>query len=191
MVVNEFGETIGILTFADILATLFHAEPQSQRSAVGPGADPADRRGRVACDRHDQPATAGTPIFKPSCPPPTNVTVGGVMQDLLQRLAEKGDEVDWGPFPFSRAQSPPTRSAVDRSATLPPREEPNMIWIVLLLLAVGMFLSAFFSGSETGFYRVTRVRLLLDGLGGDLVSRHAAAADQPPGAVRRHDADRQ
>ncbi len=46
-----------------------------------------------------------------------------------------------------------------------------MIGIVLLLLALGMFLSAFFSGSETGFYRVTRVRLLLDGLDGDLVSR--------------------
>ena len=46
-----------------------------------------------------------------------------------------------------------------------------MIWLVLLLLSVGIFLSAFFSGSETGFYRVTRVRLLLDGLGGDLVSR--------------------
>ncbi len=46
-----------------------------------------------------------------------------------------------------------------------------MTWLILLLLTVGIFLSAFFSGSETGFYRVTRVRLLLDGLGGDLVSR--------------------
>ena len=42
-----------------------------------------------------------------------------------------------------------------------------MTWLVLLLLFVGAFLSALFSGSETGFYRVTRVRLLLDGLGGD------------------------
>jgi CBS domain containing-hemolysin-like protein len=41
----------------------------------------------------------------------------------------------------------------------------------LLLFALGLFLSAFFSGSETGFYRVARVRLLLDGLGGDVVSR--------------------
>ena len=41
----------------------------------------------------------------------------------------------------------------------------------LLLFLVGLFLSAFFSGSETGFYRVARVRLVLDGLGGDLVSR--------------------
>ncbi len=40
-----------------------------------------------------------------------------------------------------------------------------------VLFCVGIFLSAFFSGSETGFYRVTRVRLLLDGLGGDPMAR--------------------
>jgi len=46
-----------------------------------------------------------------------------------------------------------------------------VIWTALVLAAVGVFLSAFFSGSETGFYRATRVRLLLDALGGDLVAR--------------------
>lgn len=46
-----------------------------------------------------------------------------------------------------------------------------MIWFILILLGAGVMLSALFSGSETGFYRVTRVRLLLDGLGGDIVSR--------------------
>ncbi|MCU0962704.1 MAG: CNNM domain-containing protein [Pirellulaceae bacterium] len=45
-----------------------------------------------------------------------------------------------------------------------------MTWLIGLLLAVGLFLSALFSGSETGFYRVTRVRLLLGGLDGDRVS---------------------
>ncbi len=45
-----------------------------------------------------------------------------------------------------------------------------MIWIVGLF-ALGLSLSAFFSGSETGFYRVTRVRLVIDGLGGDLTAR--------------------
>ena len=45
-----------------------------------------------------------------------------------------------------------------------------MIWIVLMLL-VGVFLSAFFSGSETGFYRVTRVRLVIKALRGDRISR--------------------
>lgn len=42
-----------------------------------------------------------------------------------------------------------------------------MIWLVLLLFAAGLALSGLFSGSETGFYRVTRLRLLLDALAGD------------------------
>ena len=47
-----------------------------------------------------------------------------------------------------------------------------MIWLgIVLLLLIGILLSAFFSGIETGFYRATRVRLLLDGLGGDPISR--------------------
>ena len=40
-----------------------------------------------------------------------------------------------------------------------------------LLLLVGIVLSAFFSGSETGFYRVTRVRLVIDALKGDRTSK--------------------
>ena len=43
--------------------------------------------------------------------------------------------------------------------------------LVLLLFATGVALSAFFSGSETGFYRVTRVRLLIDWLAGDRLAR--------------------
>jgi len=46
-----------------------------------------------------------------------------------------------------------------------------MIWLALALGVIGLFLSAFFSGSETGFYRAARVRLVLDALGGDRVSR--------------------
>ncbi|MBN1590245.1 MAG: DUF21 domain-containing protein [Pirellulales bacterium] len=42
---------------------------------------------------------------------------------------------------------------------------------VLILAVIGIFLSALFSGLETGFYRATRVRLVLDALGGDLVAR--------------------
>jgi CBS domain containing-hemolysin-like protein len=46
-----------------------------------------------------------------------------------------------------------------------------MIWFALGLGLIGLFLSAFFSGSETGFYRVTRIRLVLDALGGDWIAR--------------------
>jgi CBS domain containing-hemolysin-like protein len=42
---------------------------------------------------------------------------------------------------------------------------------ILLLFLLSVSLSAFFSGSETGFYRVTRIRLLLDALGGNWIAR--------------------
>ncbi len=43
--------------------------------------------------------------------------------------------------------------------------------LILLLLIGGMAFSAFFSGSETGFYRVTRVRLVMDAKGGSWISQ--------------------
>lgn len=47
-----------------------------------------------------------------------------------------------------------------------------MSWVVIVaMILVGICFSAFFSGTETGFYRVTRVRLALDALGGDWVAR--------------------
>ena len=47
-----------------------------------------------------------------------------------------------------------------------------MTWFwVSLILAIGLFLSAFFSGTETGFYRATRTRLALDAMSGDRTSR--------------------
>ena len=46
-----------------------------------------------------------------------------------------------------------------------------MIWTALGLFCLGLFLSAFFSGAETGMYRVSRVRLVLDGMGGDRIAR--------------------
>ncbi|MGV3485343.1 MAG: CNNM domain-containing protein [Planctomycetaceae bacterium] len=43
--------------------------------------------------------------------------------------------------------------------------------IGLLLFLLGLSFSAFFSGSETGMYRVSRMRLLLDALDGSWISR--------------------
>jgi CBS domain containing-hemolysin-like protein len=51
---------------------------------------------------------------------------------------------------------------------------------ILILLALGVFLSALFSGSETGFYRVTRMRLLLDGMDGDRTSTYLLALTNHP-----------
>lgn len=43
--------------------------------------------------------------------------------------------------------------------------------LAILLIVLGIGLSAFFSGSETGFYRVTRVRLAIDAKSGRIVAR--------------------
>ncbi|MCA9231567.1 MAG: DUF21 domain-containing protein [Planctomycetales bacterium] len=43
--------------------------------------------------------------------------------------------------------------------------------LILVLLVIGMLLSALFSGSETGLYRVTRIRLAIEALAGDWTSR--------------------
>ena len=46
-----------------------------------------------------------------------------------------------------------------------------MIWLALGMGILGLFLSAFFSGVETGFYRATRLRLVLDAMAGDRIAR--------------------
>jgi CBS domain containing-hemolysin-like protein len=46
-----------------------------------------------------------------------------------------------------------------------------MIWTALGLGIGGLLLSAFFSGAETGFYRATRLRLVLDAMAGDRIAR--------------------
>jgi putative hemolysin len=46
-----------------------------------------------------------------------------------------------------------------------------MILIPVVLFIIGLMLSAFFSGTETGMYRVSRIRLVLDGLSGSWMSR--------------------
>ncbi len=47
-----------------------------------------------------------------------------------------------------------------------------MTLLAIILLLAGVFLSAFFSGNETGLYRASRVKLVMDGLEGDAVSRY-------------------
>lgn len=52
--------------------------------------------------------------------------------------------------------------------------------VALVMFVVGMMLSAFFSGSETGFYRLNRARLLISALDGDWISRGLLWATNNP-----------
>ncbi|MEN0109406.1 MAG: CNNM domain-containing protein [Planctomycetota bacterium] len=57
----------------------------------------------------------------------------------------------------------------------------TILW-PLVVLSVGLALSAFFSGSETGYYRVPRVRLVIDSVAGSRAARGLLWASNHPEA---------
>ncbi len=98
-VINEFGETIGILTLDDVLDTVF--SPASSRS---------ERLLDRASIRPLSPglwqATGMTSLrrlvrhFDVQVPAHKSLTVAGIIQEELERLPATGDECSWGPFYF-------------------------------------------------------------------------------------------
>jgi CBS domain containing-hemolysin-like protein len=98
-VVNEYGETIGILTHEDVIDTVFTLEPsRSQRlwrrkpmKEVEPGVWNVD--GVTSLSRLSR-------YLKMELPYSKNTTLGGVVQEVLQRLPERGAQGAWGPFDF-------------------------------------------------------------------------------------------
>ena len=99
VVVNEFGETIGVLTMDDVLETIF--SPASSRSE------------RLLKRIPIRPTSAGvwqvtgmTSLrrlvrhFRVQRPSSKSLTVAGVVQETLEKLPEAGDECRWGPFHF-------------------------------------------------------------------------------------------
>ncbi len=104
-VVNEFGETIGVLTMEDILDTLFRDEPSRSGRLLN----------RTAIEQvepgcwHVMGMTSIRRLarhFKITLPVSRGVTVAGVLQDLLARLPEGDDQCDWGPFHFRVLETP-------------------------------------------------------------------------------------
>ena len=120
-VVNEFGETIGILTFDDILDTLFSGAPsRSERllrrepiRPVAPGVWHVT--GMTSVRRLAR-------YFQIQKPATHSVTLAGVIQEVLQRLPEPGDECPWGPFYF-KVLDVPLRGQLLVELTMPTGKE--------------------------------------------------------------------
>ena len=121
VVVNEFGETIGVLTFEDILDTIFSHEPSRSKRLLK----------RVPIRRHSPgvwQVTGMTSVrrlaryFQAEPPPGKSVTVAGIVQEILERFPEPGDQCDWGPFHF-KVVDVPNRGQIIVQLTLNKNEE--------------------------------------------------------------------
>ncbi len=105
VVVNELGETVGVVTVDDVLETVF--EENSSRSA------------RLLATSSIVPVREGvwqvtgmtnlrrlSRHFDAPLEPAMSVTVGGLLQELLQRLPAEGDEVSWSGFHLRVIEGP-------------------------------------------------------------------------------------
>ncbi|TWT72694.1 Magnesium and cobalt efflux protein CorC [Posidoniimonas polymericola] len=93
-VVNELGETIGIVTRNDILGSVLHAEAARDRGA--------ERVGRIRAIGDGQWEVTGMTTLrrlakKLGCELPAvkGITVAGMLQEQLNHLPQEGDEVEW------------------------------------------------------------------------------------------------
>jgi CBS domain containing-hemolysin-like protein len=124
VVVNEYGETIGILSIEDILETVFTYSPsRTQRLLDLPPLEeiePGKWRvvGLMSLNQFSRRLNLETPET-------SSVTVGGVIQETLQRLAEPGDRCQWGPCHFEVIDAPQRGTMLVELTIHPAEGEPT------------------------------------------------------------------
>ena len=122
VVVNEQGETIGILTFEDILDVVF-----AQRSSRSERLLKRESIRQVAPGRYH--VTAMTSLrrigryFERELPPSRSVTVAGIVQETLQRIPAPGDRCRWGPFQLDVLEAPHPGALLVELTELPETRE--------------------------------------------------------------------
>ncbi|MGY8768138.1 MAG: CNNM domain-containing protein [Pirellulales bacterium] len=105
-VVNELGETIGILTMADLTDTIFSQTPgRSERLLQRSTFEEIDKDKWLLTGMTNLRRLAKR--FEVELPETRHATVNGVLQECLEQLPEVEDEVDWGPFHFVVVEANP------------------------------------------------------------------------------------
>lgn len=97
-VINEQGETIGVLTFEDILGTIFSG-PSGRASDRLVSRNPIRLQGPGVW--HVSGMTSVRRLakhFKVELPQGKSVTVAGILQEQLERFPRRDDETRWGPL---------------------------------------------------------------------------------------------
>ncbi len=121
-IINELGETIGIVTLEDLLQNVF--ADQGSRSARLLQTSPIER-----LDDNLWQVTGIATLrrlgreFNVSLPPMKSTTVAGVIPELLHRLPVAGDKVVWQSFSFRVIEAEPQEKMVVHLQlnTSPPR----------------------------------------------------------------------
>lgn len=118
VVINELGETIGIVTFDDVMQAVF-ANPairETSRAAANRiepvGEDAYELSGAITLRRLSKQLRFELPVVK-------SVTVAGLLQECLQRLPQPGDQVEWGNCRFHVIDSPRPGMLTARVEKLP------------------------------------------------------------------------
>ena len=104
-IINEYGETIGIVTIDDIVETVLHQEKgRSERllqtaSIASVGSEVWEVTGMTTLRRLRKQLKLQIPRTK-------SLTVAGLLQEQLQRLPQQGDVVEWNQLKFTVLQAP-------------------------------------------------------------------------------------
>lgn len=105
-IVNELGETIGIVTLEDLLQTVF--EDEASRSSRLLETSPIRQ-----LDENLWHVTGMTSLrrlartFDTSLPQSKSTTVAGIVQEVLGRLPDKGEKIEWHIFQLTVIEADP------------------------------------------------------------------------------------